>query len=254
MGLFGKNSFLYLTRGCVAMNAAVLKSVGSRETRSRMKHLLPELGVYQRTPRLDKAPTTEYVPLESSVTLTHIGAQDWQVSTLELAFITSLAAKMQPRSIFEYGTFDGRTTLNLASNCPQAAIHTLDLPPGTMELPEGKQAGMLIEDLIAQGRVRQLYGDSQAFDFSPYAGQQQLVFIDANHDYPFVKADTASALRLLEGNEGVIVWHDYARWPGVTRAVDEYAAVLTSDVRFRWIEGTSLAVMTTEPGVPLKLS
>jgi hypothetical protein len=45
-----------------------------------------------------------------------------------------------------------------------------------------------------------------------------LVFIDGNHDYEWVKHDTDLALRL---GAKIIVWHDYGTEPGVTRAVDE---------------------------------
>ena len=39
-----------------------------------------------------------------------------------------------------------------------------------------------------------------------------LVFIDANHAYSFVKADTATAFKLL-ATGGVIVWDDYVWLP-----------------------------------------
>ena len=52
------------------------------------------------------------------------------VSLMELILINSLIAKRNPANAFEVGTFDGRTTLNLAINTREnAVIYTLDLPP-----------------------------------------------------------------------------------------------------------------------------
>jgi hypothetical protein len=42
---------------------------------------------------------------------------------------------------------------------------------------------------------------------------------------------------------GIIFWHDYSLWDGVTRALNE---LYQSDDRFRglkWIEGTTLAML-----------
>ena len=58
-------------------------------------------------------------------------------------------------------------------------------------------------------RIRQLLGDSTTFDFTPWHGAIDFVFIDACHDYAFAKSDTANALRLAP--RGVIVWSRFPR-------------------------------------------
>jgi predicted O-methyltransferase YrrM len=170
-----------------------------------------------------------------------------------LAFIASLAVHRRPKSIFEFGTFDGRTTLNLHANCPDAAMHTIDLPPNVHQLADDKTAGSLIRELVANGKIRQLYGDSTKFDFSQFFGKHDFVFIDAGHAYANVISDSRNALRLVEGNEGAIVWHDYAHLPDVTQAVEDIRGEISSDVAFTWLEGTSLAIMQTAPRAPLRL-
>ena len=43
--------------------------------------------------------------------------------------IANLAEQAEPPTAFEIGTFDGRTTLNIAANLrPPARVYTLDLP------------------------------------------------------------------------------------------------------------------------------
>src|SRR5271157_5902498 len=54
----------------------------------------------------------------------------------ELAVVALLCQWLQPQTVFEFGTFNGRTTLNLAANTPpDAKVYTLDLTaPGGTEL------------------------------------------------------------------------------------------------------------------------
>jgi predicted O-methyltransferase YrrM len=70
-----------------------------------------------------------------------------------------------------------------------------------------------------------------------------LVLIDANHTYPFVRQDTESAFRLVRRG-GAIIWDDYIWSPehpeceGVTRCLNELAC---SRPIFQ-IRGTRLAI------------
>jgi predicted O-methyltransferase YrrM len=190
---------------------------------------------------------------ETSVALPEALGLDGNVSLFELVVISRLVRERGPTSLFEIGTFDGRTTLALAANSPSdAVVHTLDLPAGTpTELTLAAGERQYVEKSVSGGRlrgypvvaakVRQLYGDSATFDFSPYSAQ--FVFVDASHAYEYVLKDSASALRLIGSGPGVIVWHDYGMWEGVTRALDE---LYTRDARFknlRTIGGTTLAIL-----------
>ena len=51
------------------------------------------------------------------------------ISVFELTVITQLVKNNQPKYIFEIGTFNGRTTMNLDHFSPSdAVVYTLDLP------------------------------------------------------------------------------------------------------------------------------
>lgn len=172
---------------------------------------------------------------------------------VELTVITSLVKKRRPETIFEIGTFDGRTTLNLWLNQPDSTLHTIDLPAGTPGAPGGNKPGLLIREKVSDGKIIQLFGNTLEFDFSPWFGAQDYVFVDAGHGYINALSDSRTALRLVEGREGVVVWHDYAVMPGVTRAVEEIMSEVTSEVDFVWVENTSLAIMVPKVGHPVKL-
>src|SRR6188768_1735878 len=70
-------------------------------------------------------------PSAFHVTMLEPQAIDGNVSLYELFVINALVAQRAPLRIFEFGTFNGRTTLNLAANSPaDARVFTLDLPRG----------------------------------------------------------------------------------------------------------------------------
>ncbi len=178
------------------------------------------------------------------------------VTISELGILAALASTCPNGSVlFEIGTFDGRTTLNLALNTAQdARIVTLDLPQGTepefeLEIGEGhmvekESSGDLFlscnhlstED---QSKINQEFGDSARFDFSPYHSLCSLFFVDGSHSYEYAKADSLQALRSV-APAGMVVWHDYGVWKGVTRALEELAAEMELDLFH--IAGTSLVV------------
>src|ERR1051325_8395535 len=155
----------------------------------------------------------------------------------ELAILSAVAATSPNGSnIFEIGTFDGRTTLNLALSAPaQCHIFTLDLPPdqatkyriieGERHMVRKPVPGARYEKYRAThpeaiGRIHQLLGDSATFDYAPFENSCSLVFVDGSHAYEYVKSDSEAALGMVHSG-GVVLWHDYGIWEGVTNALEE---------------------------------
>lgn len=162
---------------------------------------------------------------------------DGNIETKEIIAINHLLTEYKPKRIFEIGTFNGRTTLNLALNSPEdAEVFTLDLPDepiqeNGIELGEDAQkykkqtrSGQLFydSDLPEVKKITHLFGDSAAFDFSPYNSSIDFIFIDGSHQYDYIHNDTKVALKLLRGGKGIILWHDYNyQFLGVARAINE---------------------------------
>lgn len=156
--------------------------------------------------------------------------------------IAQIVELLQPRRIFEFGTFDGRTTFHLAANSPpQAEVFTLDVQSG--EFNFGADETYLNRVSVGQhasavkSKVRLLTGDSTSYDFSPFTGEIDLIFIDAGHSYGAVMNDSARALEMLAPG-GTIIWHDYLTIDDVTRALVE----LNKRLSLVNLEGTSLVV------------
>ena len=175
----------------------------------------------------------------------------------ELGILNALASGCESgTNLFEIGTFDGRTTLNLALASPtDCEVYTLDLPsdvkprfllaPGEESLVKKQKSGSRFLNTggaILQ-KIHQMHGDSATFDFSPWYQSCSLVFVDGSHSYQATMNDTVSAMRMVRVG-GSIVWHDYGIWPGVTDALDE----LEEKKKFglKNIKGTSLCIWKNE--------
>lgn len=141
------------------------------------------------------------------------------VSPMECAALAALAHLVRAERIFEFGTYKGVSTTQLALNVGEnGRVFTLDLPedhpayslpiprPEEREIAAEGQKGILIpQDL--RDRVTFLQSDSATFDEIPYLGSIDLVFVDGAHSYEYVKSDTEKGWRMLRPG-GVIAWHD----------------------------------------------
>jgi len=206
---------------------------------------------------LPAVPLAQQVPSDSLIDVRAIDAVDGNVTERELITICRLIRSAQPAKLFEIGTFDGRTTLNMAVNAaPGATVHTLDLPRS--EIPRAAScihahevvyadkagSGERFRGTDAELSIVQLYGDSGNFDFKEYHGTMDFVFIDASHTFEYVVNDSLHALRMLNPKGGTIVWHDYGRWDGVTAALNQLRRKRKEFESIVSIAGTTLAVLT----------
>ena len=172
----------------------------------------------------------------------------------ELAVLAKAAALVPPgQEIVEIGTFDGRTTLNLAVNsAPTSRVFTIDLPAKTQtKLPLRAGEREFIDKPVsgerygkcpapwrdASAKIVQFLGDSAAYDWLAHYGKAGLVFVDGSHSYQYALSDSELAFRLA-GPGAMIVWHDYGVWKGVTQALDELES--TRNLGLRRLRGTSL--------------
>lgn len=179
----------------------------------------------------------------------------------DLVALCMLCRFLNPETIFEIGTYQGRGALHWAMNAPRAKVFTLDLPHGEApSLPHTivdsyhvdhrlPDADLAFCGTPAASRITCLHGDSAKFDFSPYYKQIDLFFVDGAHSYEYVKSDTRHALDCCHKGS-VIAWHDYGRvgFNGVSRFLHE---VHDSGYDVRRVPGGSLAYLIVKelPGV-----
>lgn len=190
----------------------------------------------------------ECIGPDTHVDVVEVPGETFNVTEYELFVLAAITAATEPEVIFEFGTADGRTTLNLARNSPgQARVFTINLPlqddPGhSQDVPVGQR----FRETAAAKKITQLWGNTRDFDFSRYEGACHVVFIDADHSEEGVLADSLTALRLVDGN-AVILWHDALRY-GVQSALPRLAR--EKQLPIRLISGTNLACLFFENGAP----
>jgi len=168
----------------------------------------------------------------------------WSLDFQELIHILCVVKYMQVRRVLEIGTFDGFTALNLAANLDeQGEVCTLDLPPerptpvgGISNACDSGIVGSKFRGQREAKRIRQLWADSTTADWKEFGSPFDLILIDGCHDYPFVRSDSANAMKHIRPG-GTVFWHDYGQFPDVSRAVDE----LARDYPIVAIIGTRLA-------------
>lgn len=135
------------------------------------------------------------------------------VSLTEAAALAALIKLSNAKSVFEFGTYKGVSTTQLALNLPDdGVVYTLDLPEDhPVYISYSKLAsadGMRIVVPEDQAhKVKYLKADSAEFDTTPYRGTMDLVFVDGYHSYEYVKNDTEKGLEMLRPG-GIIAWHD----------------------------------------------
>ena len=223
--------------GAYALRAYLPASLAARSLRAQLRRWRGKAEA--AATRLPQAPWPQVLH-SHPIGLAETAKSDGNVRLSELAILALAAREVAPGSeIIEIGTFDGRTSLNLAINAPHGvSIATLDLPadqPSAMTIEASERryvdkpapgARLRACDEQWRGaarRVVQMYGDSATFDWSPHAGKAGLVFVDGSHAYDYAKKDSETAMRLVRRG-GVVLWHDYGVWPGVTQALEELEA------------------------------
>jgi hypothetical protein len=147
------------------------------------------------------------------------------VSAMELSAIGRLIEAMGVKSVLEIGVNRGATAKVLLNAFPQLDAYTgIEITLGSLRSMRSWQVG------------ERSFGDNEAgslalhdprfkLHMSPRGSgdfhatrDYDLVFIDGNHSYDWVRSDTALAKTM---NPSVIVWHDYPNLGDVVRAVNK---------------------------------
>ncbi len=131
----------------------------------------------------------------------------------DIALLKNLSRKFKGCSYFEIGTWRGESVVNVADVAKEC--YTLNLSKQEMS-----QIGLKKEyiDLYAffskdKANIIHLNGDSLTFDYAGLNKKFDLIFIDGNHHYDYIKQDTKNVFKHLVHDDSIVVWHDYAYTP-----------------------------------------
>ena len=143
----------------------------------------------------------------------------------DIALLKSLSKKFKNCKYFEIGTWRGESVINVAEISEEC--YTLNL--SEIEMQEkglSKQYGDLL-GFFSKGKnnITHLHGNSLNYDFKAINRKFDLIFIDGDHHYEYVKNDTEKIFKHLMHDNTIVVWHDYAYDPEKIRP-EVLAAIL----------------------------
>ncbi len=169
----------------------------------------------------------------------------------DIALLKILARQYDNNAVFfEIGTWRGETTANIAPLVKQC--YTLNLSAGDLRQLGLSDNYIRQQDMYSKSfdNIVHLKGNSETFDFSPYYGKCDLVFVDGDHHFEMVKKDTETAFKLLKNEKSCIVWHDYAYHPDKIRN-EVFAGILKGTPKEKHrhlyhVSNTMSAIYTTQ--------
>jgi predicted O-methyltransferase YrrM len=158
---------------------------------------------------------------EISIPVGAVNEETGHANAVDLLFVSAMAKHRQARRLFEIGTYMGRTSYHLTHASEGATVTTVNLAPET-DARWGPYLQVYFRGRERAKQIHQVWADSTQMDTTPYRGQMDFVFVDGDHSYEVVKADTFKAFEVMAPG-GMIVWHDYAaKSPGVYRFFEEF--------------------------------
>lgn len=166
----------------------------------KMKHGLPVVDINEVCGNLD-------------VTLDYFAFLDGGSLPTDIALLKSLSKQIKNCQYFEIGTWRGESVVNVAEHA--ADCYTLNLSKADLLAIGAPERYADLHGFFSKSKsnITHLEGNSLNYDFKGLNKKFDLIFIDGDHHYDFVKNDTAKVFEHLVHDDTVVVWHDYAFSP-----------------------------------------
>lgn len=128
---------------------------------------------------------------------------------IDICVLKLLAKNYKDCNYFEIGTWRGESIANVAQVAKRCV--SLSLSDEEMHKIGYGEKFTKVQRFFSNHlpNVEHLLHNSKTFDFSPHYKKFDLIFVDGDHSYEGVKADTENVFKLLKDEDSVIVWHDY---------------------------------------------
>lgn len=138
---------------------------------------------------------------------------------IDIAFIKQVIKSKKEVNYIEFGSWRGESLINIYQDTKEC--YSLTLSKEQMRAFGFGKDSINASDFFTDklDKIKRIQHNSQTYDFKDLKGKFDVVFVDADHEYPGVKIDTANAFTLLKDENSVIIWHDYGKsyetinWP-----------------------------------------
>ena len=211
----------------------------------------------------EKKIKTIYRNINIDIPPSYIGSLTLLETSVLLTFVKCIKAK----NIFEFGTYFGGTTKNLANNCDlNTKIYSLDIDSKNMKIDNSKlnlknknylknekindhylmklfkeNGAFKIKELNRsnQKKIKLINLDSLNFDGLKFKNKFDLIFIDGGHDLKTIKSDTINS-NIMSKKDSIIIWHDYNS--NIHKSVTKFIKNYSNKKKIFFVENTMLAV------------
>jgi predicted O-methyltransferase YrrM len=136
----------------------------------------------------------------------------------DIMLLKTLAQQIGDCSYFEIGTWRGESVINVAETAKECFTLNLSKDDMLQMNLSKKYADLHAFFSKDKANITHLFGNSLHFDYEGLNKKFDLIFIDGNHKYSFVKSDTEKVFKHLVKENTIVVWHDYAYNPEKIRS------------------------------------
>lgn len=129
---------------------------------------------------------------------------------LDYAFLKVLAQKYNCKSYLEIGTYIGES-INILTDCCEKLYSITAQRQEKYSMTSWCRKRNIpdySERLAYDSNIQHFYTDSKLFDFSKIEGEIDLFFIDGDHSFEGVYADSTNIFNIKKDN-AIVVWHDF---------------------------------------------
>ena len=137
----------------------------------------------------------------------------------DIILLKSLAQQIPQCSYFEIGTWRGESVVNIAEVAADR-VTRLTYRKKRSSLKDFPRTMPIFTEFyhLRKEHITHLFGNTLTYNFQSLNKKFDLIFIDGNHQYEFVKNDTQKVFAHLVHKDTIVVWHDYASHPEKSRA------------------------------------
>lgn len=191
-----------------------------------------------RIPRVPVSTVFPEIDFGKSPNLLHPFPRPLGVMPHELMVLAHVISQYRPQRVVEFGTAEGRTSLNIALHLPSGGeLITLDFPP----ISGQNEVGYFYWDQPVKSKIKQVFSGVESWDSSHYRASADIVFCDACDDPAGLAAETAQAFRVIKPG-GIIFRHDY----GSARGPTVFWNALSKHLPVQHLEGTTLLCLRAD--------
>jgi predicted O-methyltransferase YrrM len=201
---------LYILKSLVQQPRVLLKAADVDF--HKRKEILKNYGI-------DRLPTISFLDLfaNTDIELECCSFLPFTSYVQDFALLKGLAMQRPGCEYLEIGSLRGESIVNVAS----VAAHCTSVTLSKEEMRAMKFPEKIVEvhEFFSKDlpNITHIHHNSATFDFGSLNKKFDVIFVDGDHSYEGVKADTAKMYDLLRDDNSVIVWHDYGHSPTAVR-------------------------------------